>query len=239
MSVGAPVLFFLLARQALYLTGPSPLPLDFECLSTAFFSTNCSWKVWKMINTVLQTCVYDTRSVSFLLDVTKHLTKEAANKGGAYPDSCGVGCSPWCEEGRGEMGRSSDPWQQGSQSTCSYLSGPESRVWSCLYKPKALPPTIYFLCLDPTSQWFQNLQKQGTSSVPSSQTHKPVEGMLQPNHKRSLRQELPTSLLSFCYKTLSWSFQTETFLTIKCHPYYDQHKYTEILPEVPCEDNRH
>lgn len=145
----------------------------------------------------------------------------------------GGGCSPWCGESREEMGSRLRSMAAGNMRLLAHFLADQRAEYGPTYKiSESCPAAIHSLQLDSTSQWFHSLWKQGPAVYQASKHISLRWSCYSQTKKGCLGQGLPTSMLNFCYKTLSWSFQPEAFLFAKFYPWNDQHKCSQILPEV-------
>lgn len=122
----------------------------------------------------------------------------------------------------------------GNMRLLSHFLGDQRAEYGPTYKISQPRPTaIHSHQIDPTSQWFHSLWKQGPTVY---QVPKHISLRLacySQTKKRCLGQGLPMSMLNFGFNILSWPFKLEAFLPAKFYPQYDQNKCSQILPEVP------
>lgn len=131
----------------------------------------------------------------------------------------GGGYSPWCGEGREDMGSRLRSMAAGNMRLLAHFLVDQRAEYGPIYKiPEPCPAAIHSLQLDPTSQWFHSLWKQGPAVYQVSTHIRLRWACYSQTKKRCLGQGLPTFMLNFCYKTLSWSFQPEAFLSAKFYP---------------------
>lgn len=113
----------------------------------------------------------------------------------------------------------------GNMSLLAHFLVDQRAEYGPTYKiPEPRPTAIYSLQLDPTSQWFHSLWKQGPAVYQVSKHISLRLACYNQTKKRCLGQGLPMPMLNFCYKILSWPFKLEAFLPAKFYPSYDQHK---------------
>lgn len=116
--------------------------------------------------------------------------------------------------GQRECGKHLRSMAAGNMSQLAHFLADQRAEYGPTYKiPEPRPTAIHSLQLDPTSQWFHSLWKQGPAVYISLRW-----ACYSQIKKRCLGQGLPMPMLNFCYKILSWPFKLEAFLPVKFYP---------------------